>query len=492
MSNRIRDQSGLNALFMRSSSRRRLATVEAEAAALRVTLRAHGDTVKAQATALAACEAEVAAREAVVADRERALAACEAEVAAREALLGEQAAAIADLQSTIRGYEDVIRDREATIRTRELTVVVTEATVEARETVIREYEQALRIVGARAPPVVEAPAGSTAQENHSVETAMTRPSATACTPAADAARHPEVCRFEDRRSWLEGLDAELRSMEMSAAGVDRALEEWREIAARHAGQGLRGGRTLIEPYLVERRIHDRPGYLIMAIKESQDWYENDHDCEVPELLRLRMIRQGDTVFDCGANQGLNAVSYARAVGPGGRVIAFDPFPLHIDIARFNARLNNLRNIDFVRVGLSHKAEQLNVSMDEQCVATTDRSAAAKSISLLPLDAFASLRPSFVKLDIEGAEVDALEGAAEIIAMEPAIYIEVHPQLLPQFGRAPSDVFKHVKLSRYACYIDHPGVPRMSRYEGEFEMTQGCALYCIPRSRNTEVRRLRAS
>ncbi len=430
----------MNAFLQPSSSRRRLATVETEAAALRLTLREYESTVRAQALALAACEAEVAAREAVVsqreaslaaceavvAERERALAACQAEVAARETALGEQAAAIADLQSAVRGYQDMFRK----------------------------------------------------PDSHALESAMDLPSP--ATPAPDPS-----AAWDAASSLLEGRRP-------SAANVDQALDEWHGIAARYAGQGFRGGQTLIEPYLIERRIHDRPGYLIMATKEGQDWYDNQHETEVPELLRLGMLRQGDTVFDCGSNQGLNALSYARAVGPAGRVVAFDPFPLHIDIARFNARLNDLRNIDFIRAGLSSRAEQLNVSILEQCVAETDDTADGKSISLLPLDAFASLRPSFVKLDIEGAEVDALEGAAEIIAMEPAIYIEVHPRYLPRFGKVPSDVFKHVPLSRYRCYIDHPGVPRMSGYEGEFEMTEGCALYCVPRSRDTEVRRLRAS
>ncbi len=430
----------MNAFLQPSPSRRRLATVETEAAALRITLLEYESTVRAQALALAACEAEVAAREAVVsqreaaiaacetvvAERERALAACQAEVAAREAALGEQAAVIADLQSTVRGCQDVLRERYS----------------------------------------------------HALEREMDHP-------------FPAMPPPEPIAAWEVGPNLP-GGGRLSAANVDQALGAWRRIAARYAGQGLRGGQTLVEPYLVERRIHDRTGYLIMATKESQDWYDNDHDTEVPELLRLRMIRQGDTVFDCGSNQGLNAMSYARAVGPGGRVVAFDPFPLHVDVGRFNARLNDLRNIDFIRAGLSKTAEQLNVSMDEQCVATPDDTDKAKSISLVPLDAFASLRPSFVKFDIEGAEVDALEGAAEIIAMEPAIYIEVHPQLLPRFGRVPSDIFKHVPLNRYRCYIDHPGVPRMCGYEGEFEMTQGCALYCVPRSREGKVTRLRAS
>ena len=371
---------------------------------------------------------------------------------ARLAVVEREAAA---LRVTVRAYEDVIRDREATVRLRELTIAEAEAAVVARETVIRDYEQALAAIDAHpAPAAMNSAFGGAVSSDEEYGAAM--------------------------------------PVEMSPDHVDRVLDEWRAVAARYAGQGFWGGQALIEPFLVERRIHDRPGYLIMATQESRNWYDNGHDYELPQLLRLGMIRQGDTVFDCGSNQGLNTVSYARAVGPAGRVVAFDPFALHVDIGRFNARLNNIRNADFIRAGVSDKAEQVRVSMEEQIVATTSDAEAAKSISLLPLDTFVSLRPSFVKIDIEGAEINALEGAAEIIATEPAIYIEIHPQFLPRFGRSPMDVFKHVPTDRYRFYIDHPGYPPVCDYDGGFEMTQSCALYCVPRSRDATVRHLHGS
>jgi hypothetical protein len=117
----------------------------------------------------------------------------------------------------------------------------------------------------------------------------------------------------------------------------------------------------------------------------------------------------------------------------------------------------------------------------------ETAADAMPINLVPLDIFAGQQPSFLKIDIEGAEVNALEGAHEVLALEPAIYVEVHPQYLPRFDRSPKDIFKHISLERYTCYIDHPKVPAFAEYRGEFEITEGCALYCVPKSRPSLTR-----
>ncbi len=283
----------------------------------------------------------------------------------------------------------------------------------------------------------------------------------------------------------------MENAEISSLKVNRYLEEWEQIADKYRHSGLRGGQEFIEPYLLQRMIYDRIGHIIIATREGRDWYDNHNSTELPHLLRLGMIRQGDTVFDCGSNQGINSLFYSQAIGTNGRVIAFDPFALNCDIGRFNAYLNDAGNIDFIRLGLSDKAGSLVVAAAEQCVGMENELAIdSVRVNLVPLDVFASMRPGFIKIDIEGAEVNALEGAHEVLAQEPALYIEVHPGFLPRFNRSSADIFEHVKLDCYTCFIDHPGVPMFSEYRGEFEMTQGCALYCVPKSRTALMRRFK--
>jgi FkbM family methyltransferase len=338
---------------------------------------------------------------------------------------------IAECEALVRARDQIISDLETTMRTREQTITTLENTLNA---------------ASRA-----APTGSVTRSDRLIEP--------------------------------EHADADALHRSFSAAQADQWLDAWRGVVAKYSNTALTAGQSLIEPYLLERFIHDRLGRLIIATVEGRAWYDNNNGIELPHLLRLGMIRKGDTVFDCGANQGVNSLFYSRAVGAAGKVFAFDPFSLNIDIGHFNARMNGASNIDFIRAGLSDKAASLVVSLGVQSVGLVNETAAdAVAINLVPLDSFVALRPSFLKIDIEGAEVNALEGAHEVLALEPALYIEVHPNFLPRFDRSPMDIFKHVTLDRYTCYIAYPGVPPFTEYHGEFEMTEGCALYCVPKSR----------
>jgi hypothetical protein len=151
-------------------------------------------------------------------------------------------------------------------------------------------------------------------------------------------------------------------------------------------------------------------------------------------------------------------------------------------------LNRKSNIEFVDAGLSDKEASVQVSTLEQCVALQDQKAPdLVFINLILLDKYASLRPNYVKIDVEGAEVDALVGALEIIKQKPFFYIEIHPTFLKRFNRKPMDIFGLIDLDDYQCFINYPSLPAMTVYEMEFEIKEHCALFLVPRDRPPIVR-----
>src|SRR5208282_3272360 len=71
----------------------------------------------------------------------------------------------------------------------------------------------------------------------------------------------------------------------------------------------------------------RHGYLLYNpldeyIGKSLDLYGEFSEGEVGVYRQL--VRPGDVVIDAGANNGVFTLVFARAVGPAGRVIAFEP------------------------------------------------------------------------------------------------------------------------------------------------------------------------
>jgi hypothetical protein len=86
-----------------------------------------------------------------------------------------------------------------------------------------------------------------------------------------------------------------------------------------------------------------------------------------------------------------------------------------------------------------------------------------------------------------AATDTLEGAEEILRYQLGVYVEIHPGLVPRFGKSPMDVFQFFDFDKYYCFANYPGKEPLSRYRKEFELTEPCALFFVPRNRPPVVR-----
>jgi FkbM family methyltransferase len=149
-------------------------------------------------------------------------------------------------------------------------------------------------------------------------------------------------------------------------------------------------------------------------------------------LVMRFSRPGNVVYDLGANAGFYAVIAARSVGSQGRVYAFEPTPTLAERVRTNAARNRLANIEVVEAAVSNIDGEiqfgvvgpLSVSNSIRAVGN----AGTTVVSCLRLDSFCldHPHPDLMLIDIEGAELDALEAALEMIRTKhPVIMVEVH-------------------------------------------------------------------
>lgn len=158
------------------------------------------------------------------------------------------------------------------------------------------------------------------------------------------------------------------------------------------------------------------------------------------------MREGDVVWDVGANVGHYARQFAERVGDRGRVVAFEPMPENL--ARLQAHVLGCRNVSIVPVGLgSHDAVQVFVQGEDGLGATSrmldqGRSAAVGTRAFevtvrrgdgCLLDGFPV--PNIMKIDVEGFELEVLDGMPAVLA-DPAlraIGVEVHFAVLDERG-----------------------------------------------------------
>lgn len=150
---------------------------------------------------------------------------------------------------------------------------------------------------------------------------------------------------------------------------------------------------------------------------------------------IKCSAQGTTAFDVGANVGIFSVALAGAVGPNGRVVAVEPDGAMVRRLRGNLALNSIANVKIVEAAATDREEMVELHLADDpaynsLLAVEGRHVEAGTtwVPSVRLDqVWSDLgRPnvSFVKVDVEGAELSVIRGGATMItAGRPALLIE---------------------------------------------------------------------
>jgi FkbM family methyltransferase len=165
---------------------------------------------------------------------------------------------------------------------------------------------------------------------------------------------------------------------------------------------------------------------------------------------------GDIVLDCGSCIGDMSLLFAGFVAMQGEVHLFDPIPLHARYCRLQASLNpSLAHVIHInQLAVSNRTYVRNgdKSDSEKIV---PGGLAINSYASTSLDDYVSSKLSrvdFIKMDIEGAEMDAIAGAAKIIR-------KFKPRLAISAYHRPNDLWeipmrlKSLNQS-YEIYFEH--------------------------------------
>lgn len=179
------------------------------------------------------------------------------------------------------------------------------------------------------------------------------------------------------------------------------------------------------------------------------------------------VRPGMHVIDAGANVGAYAHLFARAVGPTGRVTAFEPDPVLFAALEASARANGLTQLHPERIALGSEPGRgrLNQGLfnsGDNRLAASPGHATAGSVDtpIVTLDKFVNGRPvDFIKMDIQGWEMNALRGMTRTLDANPRLqlYIELWPHGLQAAGSSPPELFALLAAHGFICEI-RPGNP----------------------------------
>jgi FkbM family methyltransferase len=186
---------------------------------------------------------------------------------------------------------------------------------------------------------------------------------------------------------------------------------------------------------------------------------------IEKRVFLNLLSNGDVVLDIGANTGHFTLLFSHIVGSSGEVHAFEPVPPTFAVLKENlARRCWYRNVTVNNLALSDSAGEVpmylpnkdhgQASLAKHHAGSWSNNAPVETFQChkLTLDEYArslTRRINFIKIDVEGAELLVLKGAAATLRKDrPTIFFEISDDWSKGFGYTPEDVLSHLRSCGY--------------------------------------------
>lgn len=187
------------------------------------------------------------------------------------------------------------------------------------------------------------------------------------------------------------------------------------------------------------------------------------DYENTELdMFNKLLKTNNVVLDIGANVGVYSIEASKKIGKKGKVFAFEPVPENVELLKFNLAANNASNVAVIPAGVGSKDGKLKLYLAEHSIATHSAGKISDKfieVATFAIDSFVKSQKlkkiDMIKIDIEGYEGYAIEGAMKtIIKQQPILFIEFSADHLKRCGYSPTQQAKTLlQLYKYCYHID---------------------------------------
>lgn len=244
---------------------------------------------------------------------------------------------------------------------------------------------------------------------------------------------------------------------------------------------MRRGSLFFSPHVIHKDMEGEEFEFLIGDREGRAWYE--YECiNNPRWLEMRFMKEnlvssGDVIVECGSHHGCSTILLSRWVGAEGKVIAFEPVPANFSILKSNVEINNITNVDLHMKGVGSTPGDIYF---DQTLSAISRSGTGIKVDVVCLDDFDRYKPTLIKIDVEGFEVDVLRGAKKLLARRPKIELEVHPQEMRKFGNSVEELLDIIDINSYTAWIQRRDDEWPEKYVPGTKIDNRAHLFCIPR------------
>lgn len=257
-----------------------------------------------------------------------------------------------------------------------------------------------------------------------------------------------------------------KSLISSLFGIfSRVFNQNKVAIQNHQGYWFRRNSGITTP--IGRRLRLRRNIIRSWTSSGQ----TDFGMRAKWWFRSYSPQEGDCIVDIGAGMGEDTHVFSKAVGAAGSVIAIEAHPATCKVLSLFVELNNITNVEINNIAVSDKGGILWMSSlpddDWQCnsIATHEKSGNDIKITAIQLDEVPFLANKdiidFMKMNIEGAEVLALNGARRTLTKTRNICVCCH-DFLGDDTRTKNDVCKILTAAGFTISFSTPDAPPYER------------------------------
>ena len=202
------------------------------------------------------------------------------------------------------------------------------------------------------------------------------------------------------------------------------------------------------------------------------YFPSDYEAENFSFLKSS-CKEGAVILDIGAHIGLFASIAAKMAGSKGKVFAFEPTPDTFSVLQQTIRINKLENV----------IEPVNQAMGKDTGIATffisdaeadnsnslvsykiDRNLSGVKVEINTIDNFVAAtklnKIDIIKIDVEGAEYDALKGGMDVFKKwRPYCILAIHPEPIATKGDTLEDIYDLLLQLNYRICCDNKPISK---------------------------------